>query len=85
MNKGSEFKLEEIKALITKGKTNGLLTTEEITETLSEIDLNKEQMENIYSVVEDLGIEIVDEEDVNIDARIQTKKTEKNIIKRKLD
>lgn len=85
MTKGSEFKLEEVKALIAKGKTDGLLTTEEITETLSEIDLNKGQIENIYNVVEDLGIEIVDEEDVNIDARFQTKKTEKYIIKRKLD
>lgn len=84
MKRGSELKLEEVKALITKGKSDGLLTTEEITETLSEIDLNKEQIENIYSVIENLGIEIVNEED-DIDARIQAGKAGKNIKKRKLD
>ena len=84
MKRGSELKLEEVKGLITKGKSDGLLTTEEITETLSEIDLDKEQIENIYSVVENLGIEIVNEED-DIDARVQAKKTGKNTKKRKLD
>ena len=63
MKRGSELKLEEVKSLITKGKADGLLTTEEISETLSEIDLSKEQIENIYDVIENLGIEIVDEED----------------------
>jgi RNA polymerase primary sigma factor len=80
----SEFKLEEIKALIKKGKSDGLLTTEEITETLSEIDLSKEQIENIYDVFENLGIEIIDEDAENIDV-IQTKKIEKDFTKRKLD
>jgi RNA polymerase primary sigma factor len=85
MKRGSEFKLEEVKALITKGKADGLLTTEEISETLSEVDLSKEQIENIYDVIENLGIEIVDEEDDNIDTKIQAKKAEKDVTKRKLD
>jgi len=85
MKRGAEFKLEEVKSLITKGKAEGLLTTEEISETLSEVDLSKEQIENIYDVIENLGIEIVDEEDEDIDARVQAKKTEKDMVKRKLD
>ncbi|MCD4669448.1 MAG: RNA polymerase sigma factor RpoD [Actinomycetia bacterium] len=85
MERGSELKLEEVRTLVTKGKSDGLLTIEEITETLSEIDLSKEQIENIYSVIENLGIEIIDEEDDGMDARVQAKKTGKNIIKRKLD
>jgi RNA polymerase primary sigma factor len=84
MKRGSEFKLEEVKALITKGKADGMLTTEEITETLSEIELSKEQIYNIYDVFENLGIEIVDEDADNIDI-IQTKKIEKDFTKRKLD
>jgi RNA polymerase primary sigma factor len=84
MKRGSEFKLEEVKALITKGKADGILTTEEITETLSEIDLSKEQIDNIYDVFENLGIEIIDEDADNIDI-IQTKKIEKDFTKRKLD
>ncbi|MCK5567044.1 MAG: sigma-70 family RNA polymerase sigma factor, partial [Actinomycetia bacterium] len=85
MKRGSEFKLDEIKTLISKGKTDGMLTTEEITETLSEVDLDKEQIENIYDVFENLGIEIVNEEDENIDIKAQAKKAEKSVLKRKLD
>jgi len=85
MKRGSELKLEEVKSLITKGKTDGLLTTEEISETLSEIDLSKEQIENIYDVMENLGIEIVDEEDGDIDLKAQAKKAQKQVVKRKLD
>ncbi|MEE8324731.1 MAG: RNA polymerase sigma factor RpoD [Candidatus Humimicrobiaceae bacterium] len=85
MKRGAELKLDEVKTLISKGKTDGLLTTEEITETLSEVDLNKEQIENIYDVFENLGIEIINEEDEDIDIKATVKKTEKVAIKRKLD
>ncbi|GAH28361.1 unnamed protein product, partial [marine sediment metagenome] len=83
MKKVSEFKLEEVKELIGKGKEEGLLTTEEISETLSDIDLTKEQIENIYDVIQNLGIEIVSEDDEDIDNRIQRKKEEN--LKKKLD
>ena len=85
MKRGSEFKLEEIKTLISKGKSEGLLTTEEITETLSEVDLSKEQIDNIYDVIENLGIEVVNEEDEDIDIKAQVQKTEKGALKRKID
>jgi RNA polymerase primary sigma factor len=85
MKRGSELRLDEVKTLISKGKSDGLLTTEEITETLSEVDLSKEQIENIYDVIENLGIEVVNEEDEDIDIKAQVKKTEKGAIKKKLD
>jgi len=85
MKRGSEFKLEEVKMLISKGKADGLLTTEEIAETLSDIELSKEQIENIYDVIQNLGIEIVSEEDDDIDSRSQGKKSEEEIFTKKLD
>ena len=60
--------------LISKGKADGLLTTEEITETLSDIELTKDQIENIYDVIHNLEIEIVSEED-----------EDRDLLKRKLD
>ncbi|MBM3709489.1 MAG: RNA polymerase sigma factor RpoD [Actinobacteria bacterium] len=84
MKRMSEFRLEEVKDLITKGKEEGILTTEEITETLSNLDLTKEQIENIYDVIQNLGIEIVSEEDEDIDSIIKQKKDE-DILKKKLD
>ena len=85
MKRGSEFKLEEVKMLISKGKADGLLTTEEIAETLSDIELSKEQIENIYDVIQNLGIEIVSEEDDDIDSRSPGKKSGEEIFTKKLD
>ena len=85
MKRMSEFRLEEVKDLISKGKEEGMLTTEEITETLSDIDLSKEQIENIYDVIQNLGIEIVSEEDEDIDNIIQRKKNEEILKNKKLD
>jgi RNA polymerase primary sigma factor len=85
MKRGSEFKLEEVKMLINKGKSDGLLTTEEITETLSDIELTKEQIENIYDVIQNLGIEIVSEDDEDIDSKSTKKKGSEGIFNRKLD
>jgi RNA polymerase primary sigma factor len=76
MKKGSEFKLEEVKELINKGKEEGALAKEDITETLSEIDLTVEQIDNIYDVIQNLGIEIITEEEEDVDSVIQKKKSE---------
>ncbi len=84
MEKGSEFKLEEIKDLINKGKEEGILTSDEINEILSEIDLTKEQVENIYKVIANLDIEIVNEEIEDIDNIVQKKKNS-NLSKNKID
>ncbi|MBM3706641.1 MAG: RNA polymerase sigma factor RpoD [Actinobacteria bacterium] len=84
MKRMSEFRLEEVKDLINKGREEGMLTTEEITETLSNLDLSKEQIENIYDVIQNLAIEIVSEEDEDIDSIIQQKK-DQDILKKKLD
>jgi len=85
MKRGSEFKLEEVKMLINKGRSEGILTTEEIAETLSDIDLTKEQIENIYDVLQNLGIEIISEEDENIDSKSPGKKSEGGILSKELD
>ena len=85
IKRGSEFKIEEIKILISKGKVDGLLTMEEITETLSDIELSKEQVESIFNVIENLGIEIVSEEDKNIDTGVQNRKVDRVLSKGKLD
>ncbi len=60
--------------LINKGKADGLLTTEEISDTLSGLELSKDQIENIYDVIHNLEIEIVSEE-----------VEDRDLLKRKLD
>ena len=75
MKRGSEFKIEEVKMLINKGKTDGILAAEEIAETLSDIELSKEQIENIYDVIQNMGIEIVSEDNEGAETGSQGKKS----------
>ena len=60
----NELKQEKkmaVKNLIDKGKKDGSLTYEQIGEALSEMELDKEQIENIYDTFAQLGIDILDE------------------------
>ena len=60
----NELKQEKkmaVKSLIDKGKKDGSLTYEQIGEALSEMELDKEQIENIYDTFAQLGIDILDE------------------------
>mgnify|MGYP001309153130 CR=1 FL=1 len=60
-------KMQVVKNLIDKGKQKGILTYKEIMDALEEIDLNVEQIDNIYLTLEDLGIDVVgDKEEVEL-------------------
>ena len=56
-------KIETIKKLIDKGKKNGMLTYKEIMDSLEQIDLDVEQIDDIYIRLEDMGIDIVGEKE----------------------
>ncbi len=61
---GNESKQEKkiaMKTLIDKGKKDGSLTYEQIGEALSEMELDKDQIENIYDTLAQMGIDILDE------------------------
>ena len=64
--KNKKEKLETVKALISKGKKNGLLTYKEIMDSLEEIDLDVEQIDEIYLSLEEMGIDIVGDKEENI-------------------
>ena len=64
--KTKKRKIEAVKSLINKGKKNGMLTYKEIMDSLEEIDLDVEQIDNIYSRLEDMGIDIVGEKEDDI-------------------
>jgi RNA polymerase primary sigma factor len=55
--KGTKMLL--VKKLIEKGKKTGTLTYKEIMDELEEIDLNPEQIEKIYEVLESMGIDVI--------------------------
>ena len=60
--------LSIVKDLIEKGKQKGMLTEQEIEDTLAELELDAEQIEKIHDNIEDMGIDIVGED---LDEEIQ--------------
>jgi RNA polymerase primary sigma factor len=71
--------------LIKKGKTEGLLTTEEISDALSDLELSMDQIENIFNTIDKLEIDIIDEKEDGIDKELQNKNEKKTPLNEKLD
>jgi RNA polymerase primary sigma factor len=61
-----ELALEEVLLLIAEGRENGCLTTGRITEVLQDSELSADQMEAVYALFADIGIEIVETDDVPV-------------------
>jgi RNA polymerase primary sigma factor len=51
--------LEELRPLIAEGQERGFLTFEQITACLEEVEVTKEQLQELHSYLEDQGIEVV--------------------------
>lgn len=69
--KDMEAKKKRIKELIAKGKSQGALTYKEIMDMLQEVDLEPDQIEKIYETLESLGIDIVDEKEIEEDTNLE--------------
>ena len=65
--KKSHKKIESVKKLIEKGKKKGTLTYSEIMDALEDIDLDKEQVEEVYDSLTSMGIEISGDKDDILD------------------
>lgn len=55
-----ELTVPEVQKLIAKGKVKGTLTSDEIADSLQNIELSAEQIDNIYSKILELGIDVID-------------------------
>ncbi|NLW16231.1 MAG: RNA polymerase sigma factor RpoD [Firmicutes bacterium] len=59
--------LETIKGLLEKGKKQGVITYKEIMDALQEIDLNPDQIEEIYESLAALGVDVIEDGEKVID------------------
>ncbi|MBU2822671.1 RNA polymerase sigma factor RpoD, partial [Acidithiobacillus ferrooxidans] len=57
----NESQRSELKRLIARGKEQGYLTYREINDHLPEEVFDPEQMENVISMINDMGIEVFEE------------------------
>ncbi len=62
-----DTRLDYVLALVEKGKSKGNLSYKEITDHLEQVDLDKDQMDDIYDHIMSSGIEIVAENDPESD------------------
>ena len=66
-NKDRTNKMVIVKSLIEKGKKQGSLTLAEIMEAFSETELDKDQVENLYETLGNLGIEVIENKTDKVD------------------
>jgi RNA polymerase primary sigma factor len=81
-------KMTKVKKLIDLGKKDGVLTYEEIIDSLEDVDLDPDQIDEIYISLGDLGIDIIeddhiieDDEDIDEDTDEDQDGDDKIIIK----
>ncbi len=58
---GGEKKMEYVRDLLEKAKRKGTITFQEISDQLGDIDMDKNEMDDIYDMLATNGIEIVSE------------------------
>ncbi len=63
----SSDKKDIVRGLIALGQKKGILSFKEIMDALSEIDLDVKQIEKIYETMEQMGIELVEDLDKELD------------------
>lgn len=56
-----------LKELVERGKAKGMLTYKEIMDAFEEIELAPEQIEKVYETIENLGVEVVDDIDPDLE------------------
>jgi RNA polymerase primary sigma factor len=60
--------VEEVRTLLEEGREQGYLAAEHILEVLADVDLTAEQIDDVYVVFHDLGIDVVGSDGVHHDA-----------------
>ncbi len=55
-----EFAIEEVRILVDEGREQGYLTTDRIAEALQDVELTPDQIDGVYTLFADLGIDILE-------------------------
>jgi RNA polymerase primary sigma factor len=56
----AESAIDEVRELVVEGHEHGYLTGERVKDALQDSDLTSEQLENVFTLFEDLGIELLE-------------------------
>jgi RNA polymerase primary sigma factor len=56
----AESAIDEVRELLEEGREQGCLTSDRVTDALQDVELTPEQLENVLTLFEDLGIELLE-------------------------
>ncbi len=73
MKRKTDLDAVEVQTLFEKGKNEGHIAMDEVSETLSELELSQEQVENIFKELDRLDIDVVDEKENDLIVHLQKK------------
>jgi RNA polymerase primary sigma factor len=75
----AELNIDEVRDLVAEGREQGYLTSDRIADSLQDVELTTDQIENIYNLFIDMGIDII-EGDVSLLDESQDAKGEEEVI-----
>ena len=75
----AELNIDEVRDLAAEGKEAGYLTSDRIADALQDVELTTDQIENIYNLFIDMGVDIIEGE-VNLLDESQETKAEEEVI-----
>jgi RNA polymerase primary sigma factor len=62
------FEIDELRQLIAEGHERGFLTFDQIASSLEDVEVSKEQLEELHSYLDEQGIDVVQEDDARVTA-----------------
>jgi RNA polymerase primary sigma factor len=68
MSRQKYLKIPKVQKLIEDGKKAGTLTHKEVMDTLQDVELTPDEIDDIYEAIEQMGIELLPESGTDIDA-----------------
>jgi len=77
----AEFGIEEVHALVDEGREQGYLTSDHIADALRDVELTPDQIDGIYNLFADLGIDILEGEGAAAEEGAEAKPEEEVIPK----
>jgi RNA polymerase sigma factor (sigma-70 family) len=77
----AEFGLEEVRGLVDEGHEQGYLTSDRIADALQDVELTPDQIDAVYNLFADLGIDILEGEDAAVGEGVEARPEEEIIAK----
>ena len=77
----AEFGIEEVHALVDEGREQGYLTSDHIADALHDVELTPDQVDGVFNLFADLGIDILEGEGVAAEEGAEAKPEEEVIPK----